>query len=436
MSRNSLRAKTEKGALILRGRFRRFFSELGPGLITGAADDDPSGISTYSVTGAAFGYQPLWTALFTFPLMAAVQIMCARLGMVTGRGLASLIRRQYPRWVLWFACALLLIANIVNIAADLGGMADVTQLLTGVRAIYWTPVYALLLVCLLFWTNYRTIVRIFKWLTLALFAYIGAAILAHPDWGAVLRATLIPSVQWSATFWATLVGILGTTISPYLFFWQAAQEVEEEKAEGRVTVKQREGATKKELLRSRNDVLTGMFFSNLVMYFIILTAAATLHAHGKTTIATAKDAAEALRPLAGAGAYWLFSLGLIGAGMLGVPVLAGSCAYAIAEAANWLGSLEVHPPLAHGFYGVIAIAMSIGLALNYAGLDAVKMLFWSAVVNGILAPPLLILVVLLTSREDIMGEHRNSPLLRCLGWACAITMIAASLLMLGSSFIG
>lgn len=436
MSRNSLRAKTEKGTLILRGHFRRFFSELGPGLITGAADDDPSGISTYSVTGAAFGYQPLWTALFTFPLMAAVQVMCARLGMVTGRGLASIIRRQYPRWVLWFACALLLIANIVNIAADLGGMADVTQLLTGVRAIYWTPVYALLLAGLLFWTNYRTIVRIFKWLTLALFAYIGAAILAHPDWGAVLRATLVPSVQWSANFWATLVGILGTTISPYLFFWQAAQEVEEEKAEGRVTVKQREGATKKELLRSRNDVLTGMFFSNLVMYFIILTAAATLHANGKTTITTAKDAAEALRPLAGAGAYWLFSLGLIGAGMLGVPVLAGSCAYAIAEAANWVGSLEVHPPLAHGFYGVIAVAMSVGLALNYAGLDAVKMLFWSAVVNGILAPPLLILVILLTSREDIMGEHRNGPLLRYLGWACAITMIAASLLMLGSSIFG
>ena len=245
----------------------------------------------------------------------------------------------------------------------------------------------------------------------------------------LLRATLIPRVEWSGAYWATLVGILGTTISPYLFFWQAAQEVEQEIALGRSTVEQREGASKREIRRSRNDVLTGMFFSNLVMYFIILTAAATLHAHGKTTISTARDAAEALRPLAGDGAYWLFSLGLIGAGMLGVPVLAGSCAYAIAEAADWVGSLEVHPPLAHGFYGVIAVAMALGLGLDYAGLDAVKMLFWAAVLNGALAPPLLILVVLLTSRADVMGEHRNGTLLRWLGWMCAVVMLIATVIM-------
>ena len=285
-SQNSPGAKAARRAFVLQGRFRRFFSNLGPGLITGAADDDPSGISTYSVTGAAFGYTPLWTALFSFPLMAAVQIMCARLGMVTGLGLAGVIRVRYPRWILWGACALLVIANIVNIAADLGGMADVTELLTGVSSLYWTPAYALLLVCLLFWTSYRIIARIFKWLTLALFAYIAAAFLAHPDWPAVLRATLIPRVEWSGAYWATLVGILGTTISPYLFFWQAAQEVEQEIALGRSTVEQREGASKREIRRSRNDVLTGMFFSNLVMYFIILTSAATLHAHGKTTIST------------------------------------------------------------------------------------------------------------------------------------------------------
>jgi NRAMP (natural resistance-associated macrophage protein)-like metal ion transporter len=398
-------------------------------LITGAADDDPSGISTYSVAGAAFGYTPLWTALFSFPLMAAVQIMCARLGMVTGLGLAGVIRVHYSRWILWSACALLVIANIVNIAADLGGMADVMELLTGVSSLYWTPAYALLLVCLLFWTSYRTIARIFKWLTLALFAYIAAAFLAHPDWIAVLRATLIPRVEWSGAYWATLVGILGTTISPYLFFWQAAQEVEQEIALGRSTVKERKGASKREIRNSRNDVLTGMFFSNLVMYFIILTSAATLHAHGKTSISTARDAAEALRPLAGDGAYWLFSLGLIGAGMLGVPVLAGSCAYAIAEAADWVGSLEVHPPLAHGFYAVIAVAMALGLGLDYAGLDAVKMLFWSAVLNGALAPPLLILVVLLTSRADVMGVHRNGTLLRWLGWTCAVVMLIATVIM-------
>ena len=434
MTQNSPGAKVARRVFVLQGRFRRFFSNLGPGLITGAADDDPSGIATYSITGASFGYTPLWTAIFSFPLMAAVQMMCARLGMVTGLGLAGVIRVRYPRWILWSACALLLIANIFNIAADLGGMADVTALLTGVRSLYWTPLYALLLVSLLFWTSYRLIARIFKWLTLALFAYIAAAFLAHPDWHAVLRATLIPRVEWSGKYWATLVGILGTTISPYLFFWQAAEEVEEDVALGKTTVAQRQGSTHRELRRSRNDVLTGMFFSNLVMYFIILTAAATLHVHGKTTISTARDAAEALRPLAGNGAYWLFSLGLLGAGMLGVPVLAGSCAYAIAEAADWVGSLEVHPPLAHGFYSVIGLAMALGLALNYAGLDAVKMLFWSAVLNGALAPPLLVLVVLLTSRADVMGEHRNGPLLRWLGWTCAGVMLLATVVMFVTAY--
>ena len=433
MSEKSPGAKAARRVFILQGRFRRFFSNLGPGLITGAADDDPSGIATYSITGTSFGYAPLWTALFSFPLMAAVQIMCARLGMVTGLGLASAIRVRYPRWILWSACVLLVIANVFNIAADLGGMADVTQLLTGIGSLYWTPVYALILVGLLFWTSYRLIARIFKWLTLALFAYIAASFLAHPDWSAVLRATLVPTVQWSAAYWATLVGILGTTISPYLFFWQAAEEVEEEIASGKSTVEQRQGASHRELRRSRNDVITGMFFSNLVMYFIILTSAATLHAHGKTTISTAREAAEALRPLAGAGAYWLFSLGLIGAGMLGVPVLAGSCAYAIAEAADWVGSLEVHPPLAAGFYSVIAIAMALGLGLDYARINAIRMLFWSAVLNGALAPPLLVLVVLLTSRADVMGERRNGPLLRWLGWICAGVMLVATIIMLVTS---
>ena len=304
-------------------RFRRFFSRLGPGLITGAADDDPSGISTYSVTGAAFGYAPLWTALFSFPLMTAVQMMCARLGMVTGEGLAGVIRRHYSRWVLWGACALLVIANTVNIGADLGGMGKVTELMTGINSMYWTPVYAVVIGSFLIWWSYYTIARIFKWMTLILFSYVLAAFFAKPDWGAVLYATFVPHVEWSAKYWATLVGIFGTTISPYLFFWQASQEVEEERKHGALTVKARKGATTAELRKSRNDVITGMFFSNLIMYFIILTTAATLHAHGKTTISTAQDAAEALRPLAGNGAYWLFSLGLIGAGMLGVPVLAG-----------------------------------------------------------------------------------------------------------------
>src|SRR4051812_27771508 len=361
-------------------RFRRFFACLGPGLITGAADDDPSGISTYSVTGAAFGYAPLWTALFSFPLMTAVQLMCARLGMVTGEGLAGVIRRRYPRWVLWTACALLVIANTVNIGADLGGMGKVSEMVTGIRSYYWTAFYAVLIGSFLIWWSYYTIARIFKWLTLVLFAYVLAAVLAKPDWTAVLRSTFIPHVEWSGVYWATLVGIFGTTISPYLFFWQASQEIEEERKQGHLTIETRKGATAKELRKSRTDVVTGMFFSNLIMYFIILTTATTLHAHGKNHIATAREAAEALRPLAGAGAYWVFTLGLIGTGMLGIPVLVGSCAYAIAEAAAWKGSLEKKPHSAKKFYSVIAVAMLIGLALNYARLDAIKMLFWSAVV--------------------------------------------------------
>jgi NRAMP (natural resistance-associated macrophage protein)-like metal ion transporter len=406
-------------------RVRRFFVNLGPGLITGAADDDPSGISTYSVTGASFGYMPLWTALFSFPLMAAVQLMCARLGLVTGRGLAGVVRLYYPRWVLWSACALLIVANVFNIGADLGGMAEATEMMTGIKSYYWTPLYTILIISLLFFSSYRHIARIFKWLTLTLFAYIVAAFLARPDWGSVWRATLVPRVEWSSAFLATFVGILGTTISPYLFFWQASQEVEDERAQGRITVEQREGATDEELRVARTDVLTGMFFSNLVMYFIILTTAATLHAHGQTNIETAREAAEALRPLAGSGAYLLFTLGLIGTGMLAVPVLAGSAAYAVAEAKRWRGTLEDRPLLSRKFYALIAVAMLLGLALNFAGFNAVKMLFYSAVLNGVLAPPLIVLVVLLTSKSKVMGIRVSSRPLRYFGWATAAIMTAA-----------
>jgi len=410
------------------GRVRKFFADLGPGLITGAADDDPSGISTYSVTGAAFGYVPLWTALFSFPLMAAVQLMCARLGLVTGRGLASVVRLYYPRWVLWSACALLLVANVFNIGADLGGMAEATEMMTGIKSYCWTPVYTLLIISLLFFSSYRQIARIFKWLTLVLFAYVVAAFLARPDWHSVLGATFVPHVEWSSAFLATFVGILGTTISPYLFFWQASQEVEEERAQGRIEVEEREGATDDELRVARADVFSGMFFSNLVMYFIILTTAATLHAHGRNNIETAREAAEALRPLAGNGAYLLFTLGLIGTGMLAVPVLAGSAAYAVAEAQAWqAGSLEDRPRLAPRFYAVVAVSMLLGLILGFVGFNAVKMLFYSAVLNGVLAPPLIVLVVLLTSKPEIMGSRVSSRPLRYLGWATALVMTTAAI---------
>jgi NRAMP (natural resistance-associated macrophage protein)-like metal ion transporter len=406
-----------------------FFAQLGPGIITGAADDDPSGIATYSVTGAAFGYGLLWTAPFSFPLMTAVQLMCSRLGMVTGRGLAAVVRQRYSRWVLWGACLLLIVANTINIGADLGGMADATHMVTGLNALWCTPVLTGLIVVLLLKTSYRVIARIFKWLTLVLFAYVITAFLARPDWFQVLRATFVPDVRWTREYLSVLVGIFGTTISPYLFFWQAAEEVEEEKADGRRTLAQRQGATDQELRRARNDVALGMFWSNLVMYFIILTTAATLHAHGITHISTARQAAEALRPLAGPGAYWLFTLGLIGTGMLGVPVLAGSSAYAIGEAMSWSASLDRRPSLAPKFYGVMAAAMALGLALCYAGLDAVRMLFWSAVANGVLAPPLIVLVVLLTSDRSVMGSRVNPPLLRWLGWIAAVVMGAAAIAM-------
>jgi NRAMP (natural resistance-associated macrophage protein)-like metal ion transporter len=410
---------------------QQFFKELGPGLITGAADDDPSGISTYSVAGASYGYATLWTALLSFPLMAAVQLMCARLGMVTGCGLASVIRTRYPRWVLWFACSLVIVANVFNIGADLGGMADAMQMITAIPAYYWTPFFAALITGLLFQTSYRTMARVFKWLTMVLFAYVITAFLARPDWAAVVRATFIPHVEWTKDHMAVLVGILGTTISPYLFFWQAAQEVEEDRDHGKATVAQRRGSTNKELRIAMKDVITGMLLSNVVMYFLILTTAATLNAHGMKHIETAKQAAEALRPLAGQGAYWLFTLGLVGTGMLAVPVLAGSCAYAIAEGAKWgSASLNVKPQLARKFYAVIAIAILIGLAFNFARLDAVKMLFWSAILNGLLAPPLVVMVVLLTSDRRVMGNRVNSPGMQVLGWICALIMSAAAIALL------
>lgn len=407
----------------------RFFGELGPGLITGAADDDPSGISTYSVTGAAFGFAQLWTALFSFPLMAAVQLMCARLGLVSGQGLAGVLRGRYPKWVLLGACTLLAVANVVNIGADLGGMAEAMQMITGLPSLVWLPVFAALIVVLLIWSSYRWIARVFKWLTLVLFAYIAAAFMAHPKWSEVLRATFVPHVELSARYISTFVAILGTTISPYLFFWQAAQEVEEERAKGRRTVHSRRGATDEELRAARIDVLTGMIFAGVVMYFIILTTGATLYASGQRDIETARQAAEALRPLAGNAAYLLFTVGLVGTGMLGVPALAGSAAYAAAEAMHWRGSLNDRPRVAPKFYAVLAIAVVIGLGLNYFRVNAVKMLFYAAVLNGILAPPLIVLVTLLTSDRKVMGDRVNPPLLSWLGWITAAVMTLATVAM-------
>jgi NRAMP (natural resistance-associated macrophage protein)-like metal ion transporter len=403
---------------------------LGPGLVTGAADDDPSGISTYSTAGAAYGFGLLWTALFSLPLMTAVQLMCARIGLVSGSGLASVLRRYYSRRLLWFACLLLLIANTVNIAADLGGMAEAAELITGVPSLILTPLFAGVILLLLIFSSYRALVRVFKWLTLALFAYVITAFVAHPDWTAVARATLWPRVSFTSNYLTTFVGILGTTISPYLFFWQAAEEVEEEKKIGRTSVERRQGATREELRAAFTDTVSGMSFSNLIMYFTILTTGATLFVAGQRDIQTAQQAAEALRPLAGKAAYLLFSVGLIGTGFLGVPVLAGSAAYAVAEAGAWPGGMNERPRLAKKFYGVIAVAMSVGVVMDYAGLNAIKMLFWSAVLNGVLAPFLIVIVLLVCNNPRVMGEHVNGKLMNALGIVAALVMSVAALVML------
>jgi Mn2+/Fe2+ NRAMP family transporter len=322
---------------------------------------------------------------------------------------------------------LLVLANVTNIAADLGGMAEATQLVTGVNSLLWIAIYAALIGGTLLWSNYRQIARIFKWITLALLAYVATAFFAGVDWRQALLGTFRPRMAWSHESVEVLVAILGTTISPYLFFWQAAQEVEEERAQGKTTVAQRRGASNKDLRRLRTDVLTGMFASNLIMYFIILTTAATLNAHGTLKIDSAKQAAEALRPLAGNAAYLLFTLGLVGTGMLGVPVLAGSCAYAISEAAAWRGSLEQKPRGAKQFYSVLGAAMIVGVVIDYTGVDAVRMLFWSAVVNGVLAPPLILLIILLTNDKQVMGNRVNSTVQRVLAWTTFALMTAAAL---------
>ena len=411
----------------------RYFRILGPGLVTGASDDDPSGITTYSVAGAALGYGMLWTALATFPLMAAVQLICARIGLVTGRGLAGTIRRHYPRPFLYVACLLLLVANVFNIAADLAGMADATRLLTGVPSLVSVPGFGLVILLATVYMTYARFAQYLKWLTAVLFAYVIAAFLAKPDWRQVAVAILVPSPRWDALYVTTLVAVLGTTISPYLFFWQASQEVEEEKARGRRTVAQRRGATAHELADARLDVATGMFLSNLVMFFIMLATAATLHRAGRVQIETARQAADALRPLAGDAAYLLFALGLIGTGFLAVPVLAGSASFAVAEVFGWRAGLDLSPLRGWRFYLVFAGAVAAGMLLDLAGTNPIRMLFLSAVLNGLLAPPLLLLVMLVSNNRAIMGEHANGPWLNVLGWAATVVMSLAAVAFFATS---
>lgn len=409
------------------GILRHLLDFLGPGLITGASDDDPSGIGTYTSAGAALGLTTLWTAIVTLPLMAAVQFVCAKVGMVCGRGLAGVLRTYYPRWVLYAAVLLLVVANTINAGTDVGAIAAAINLVAPIPIKLMIVPVALIIVVLQVWGSYKLIAQVFKWLTLSLFAYVAAAFIAKPNWGEVFAATFLPRPQFTAQYLTTLVAILGTTISPYLFFWEASEEVEEEVQMGRTTLEEREGATNKELKHAALDTCVGMLFCNLVFYFVILAAAATLNKTGHTDIQSATDAARALEPLAGPAAKYLFAVGLIGAGFLAVPVLTGSAAYAVAETFGWKYGLDTKPRQAREFYAVIAASTLLGMLINFAGINPIRALFWTAVVNGLLAPPLLVLIMLVSNNQKVMGERTNGRLVNILGWAAAVVMVAAAI---------
>jgi NRAMP (natural resistance-associated macrophage protein)-like metal ion transporter len=400
---------------------RLLLKSLGPGVVTGAADDDPSGIATYSVAGAQLGTKLLWTALLTWPLMAAVQMMCARIGKVTGQGLAGNFKQRFPGWLLRVFIVALLVANTINIAADLAGMADAAEMLSGVKSHVFVVVFALLISWATVRLHYHQIANVLKWLVLVLFAYPITAFVAGADWSRVLRATLVPSMPHTRDEWSTLVAILGTTISPYLFFWQASEEVEEEKAAGQKTLAQRRGATLKELELRNIDVGVGAFFSNMVMFFIILTTATTLNRHGITHIETTRQAAEALRPLAGKFAATLFTVGIVGVGFLAIPTLAGSAAYAFAETLGWRQGLNKDLKHARAFYALILLSTGVGVGLDFAGINPVKALYWTAIINGLLAPFLLVAILVVASDKKLMQGQPSSRL----GWTVVALTTAA-----------
>lgn len=402
---------------------------LGPGLITGASDDDPSGIGTYSQVGSQYGFQLLWTALFSFPLMVAMQEMCARIALHTGVGLGVTLRKKFPTWLIITVALALLAANTVNIGADLGAVAAGGQLLSGnhVGAIWLViPVGVLICVMQLF-VSYTLIYRTFKFLTLAMFAYVITVFVSHPSLIQLLINTAIPHISLDKNFITAVVAIFGTTISPYLFFWQASSEVDEMKAAGQRSPRSRRGTTKRALKAARTDVVIGMAFSQIVMYCIIATNAATLHAHGLTNIQSATQAANALKPLAGPFASYLFAIGLIGTGLLAIPVLAGSAVYTIKEVMGFRGSLAVKPSYRPTFYILLTAAVLIGAGLNFAGVNPISALFITAVINGILAPPLMILITLLGSDRKVMKQNVNSRVSSIVNWVGVTTMTLAAL---------
>ncbi|HZL34079.1 MAG TPA: Nramp family divalent metal transporter [Tepidisphaeraceae bacterium] len=411
-----------------------FLKRLGPGLITGASDDDPSGIATYSQAGAQYGYGLLWTMLFSLPLMSAIQEVSARIGRITGRGIAGNIRRHYPAWLLYPVIFLLVLANTINLGADIGAMGDALKLMIGGPALLYSAGFALLCLGLETFSSYATYSSYLKWLTLVLFSYVATVFMVHVPWGHALRSTVIPSFGRSGEYWATFIGVLGTTISPYLFFWQASMETENIKAApDEQSLLRDPKAAREQFRRIRLDTWVGMTFSNMVAFFIILAAAVTLHAHHITDVQTSAQAAEALRPLAGKFTFALFTIGIVGTGLLAVPVLAGSAAYAVGEALKWPTGLDRKPLDARGFYAVLAAATLLGLAINFPSvqkithLSPIKALFWSAVINGIVAVPIMVVMMLMFRNRKIMGGFtRTSRRLMLMGWLATLVMAAAT----------
>ncbi len=406
-------------------------ARIGPGLITGVADDDPSGIATYSQAGAQFGLNMLWTMPLAFPLMAAIQSMCARIGRVTGKGLAANIKTTFPPFVLYSVVALLLIANTLNIAADVAAMGEVAELITGVNRHLMTAFFVFGTVLLQVFIPYHHYVNFLKWLTISLLAYAAVLFTVHVPWGEVIKHTFLPTFTFNADSAAVIVGVFGTTISPYLFFWQASEEVEDmHTKKATLPLLNNKRVAGKELRRIGWDTWSGMFYSNITAYFIILATAVTLHVSGITDINSAAQAASALRPLAGDFAFLLFALGILGVGLIGVPVLAGSGAYALSEVLNWNTGLERKVSDAQGFYSIIVVSVFLGLAIQYTPISPMKALFWSAVINGVIAVPLMIVVILLVSKKSVMGKFTASRPIVILGWVAVAVMGFAAIGML------
>jgi NRAMP (natural resistance-associated macrophage protein)-like metal ion transporter len=423
----------EKEEKKIKKKFSRFLKILGPGLITGAADDDPSGIATYSQTGAQFGYGQLWTVLLMYPLMTAVQEACARIGAVTGKGIASVVKTNYNKKLLYFVVLLVVIANTINIGADIGAMASAANLIVPIPFVILAISFTVFVLCLEIFTSYVTYAKILKWLSLALLAYPITAIIVGQDWVKVFTATLVPHIELSFAFFFILTGVLGTTISPYMFFWEASEEVEEEISENRLTGDNKPRISKAFLRNIRIDNAIGMLFSEVITWFIIITTASVLNSHGIRNISTASEAAKSLEPLvstfpnAGFLSKTIFATGIIGIGLMSVPVLAGSASYALSEAFSWKEGLSLKLKQAHGFYGIITIATLIGLIINFIGIDPIKALVFTAVFNGIAAVPLVFIIGKIAGSEKIMGENKSGTLSKSLIWITFIAMLLSAL---------